>query len=56
MKENFEIFRHFTKYSEDDANEMLKQINKANKDEYFYNEIGKLMSGKFPQAGYLSST
>lgn len=35
---------------------MLKQINKANKDEYFYNDLGRLMGGKFGQASYLNQT
>ena len=53
-KQNFEVFKHFSKYTEEEAEEILKQISKANKDEYFYNDLGKLMSGKYGSHGYLS--
>lgn len=43
IKEEFEIFHHFQKYTEDESEEILKQINKANKDELFYNDLTQKM-------------
>ena len=45
IKENFEVFRRFHRYTEEDAQEMLRMINKANKSEYYHNDIQKIIGG-----------
>ncbi|KAL4430203.1 hypothetical protein ABPG74_014762 [Tetrahymena malaccensis] len=57
IKESFEIFLHFKRYTEDDAQEMLKMINKANKSEYYHNDIQKIIGGKYGKtSSYMQGT
>lgn len=48
------MFRPFHPYTEEDANNILKMINKANKSEYYYKTLNEKMGKK--KAGYLGQT
>ncbi|EGR32152.1 hypothetical protein IMG5_094380 [Ichthyophthirius multifiliis] len=55
IKENFEVFRFFRKYREEDSQEILKLINQAYQSEYYHSDIQKMM-GNQGKVGYLATT
>jgi hypothetical protein len=42
----FEVFKAFHPYSEEDANNILKMINRANKSEYYYKTLNDMVGKK----------
>jgi len=51
----FEVFKPFHPYSEEDANNILKMINRANKSEYYYKTLNDLV-GKKNKFSYMGAT
>ena len=49
--EQFKVFRPFHPYTEEDAGNILKMINKANKSEYYYKTLNERMGKK--KVGYM---
>lgn len=55
IQESFEVFRAFHPYSEQDANNMLKMINRANKSEFYYKTLNDMV-GKKNKFSYMGAT